>query len=158
MKSIKLTQGRFALVDDYDFIWLNKFKWYAHKGHNTFYAIRTPLKDGKQITIRMHRAIMNACEGEMIDHENHNGLDNQKHNLRFCTRSQNSCNKINSNRGISKYKGVYYIEKTKKWKGCIRTNKILKYFGMFTTELEAAIIYNILARRYHGDFAYTNKF
>lgn len=40
MRKIPLTQGKFALVDDADFDWLNQWKWYALKTKTTFYAVR----------------------------------------------------------------------------------------------------------------------
>jgi hypothetical protein len=34
MKTIPLTQGKFAIVDDSDFEWLNQWKWYVQKSKN----------------------------------------------------------------------------------------------------------------------------
>ncbi len=57
MKRIKLTQGKYTLVDNEDFEWLNQFKWYLKKG----YAIRNKPVDGngKRGTLFMHRVILN---------------------------------------------------------------------------------------------------
>jgi hypothetical protein len=89
MKRIKLTQGKYALVDDEDFESLNKYKWYFHQG----YAIRnTKMKFGKRTTIFMHRIITNCPKGKDVDHINMNGLNNQKYNMRVCKRSQNITN------------------------------------------------------------------
>ena len=55
MKQIPLTQGKFALVDDEDFEYLNQFKWCALKRPHTFYAVRNlPNGKGKQKLIGMH--------------------------------------------------------------------------------------------------------
>ncbi|MFA5238384.1 MAG: hypothetical protein WC476_01575 [Phycisphaerae bacterium] len=62
MKKIPLTQGKFALVDDEDYEWLNQWKWCAHKKENTSYAVRGERKeeyvDRKKKQIQMHRAIL----------------------------------------------------------------------------------------------------
>ena len=105
MKKIELTQGKFALVDDEDFEWLNQWKWYANHLGYTWYVVRSVRYDNEVKAILMHRSILNAKIGEEIDHINHNGLDNRKKNLRICTRSQNNMNR-NKLRGTYKYKGV----------------------------------------------------
>ena len=111
MKEIKLTQGQFALVDDEDFEYLNQWKWYASKHKNDCRASReVSIGHCKSINVSMSRVIMNAKDGQLIDHINRNPLDNRKSNLRFCTRSQNNTNKKPC--GISKYLGVY--KKSKK--------------------------------------------
>jgi hypothetical protein len=81
-KLIPLTQGKFAIVDNADFDWLNQWKWYAVKSYNTWYARRFS-------SIPMHRQIMSAPSGTEIDHRNHNGLDNRRQNLRFSTSAEN---------------------------------------------------------------------
>lgn len=43
MKKIKLTQGKYTLVDDSDYNVLIKYKWYAKNGENTFYAVRSTI-------------------------------------------------------------------------------------------------------------------
>ena len=85
MKTIPLTQGKVALVDDADYdTVIAAGSWRAKKSRNTFYAAH-----GSQ-TLYMHQFIfaLHGCEGE-ADHQNFNGLDNQFHNLRPATDSQN---------------------------------------------------------------------
>jgi len=80
MKTIELTQGKIALINDEDFEWLNQFKWYAHKDRNTFYAVRNlPRVNGKQTTQPMHKFIMGDNPLELdIDHRDGDGCNNQK--------------------------------------------------------------------------------
>lgn len=91
MKQIRLTQGLYALVSDSDYKALNIYKWTASLESNNkkFYAIRW--LDGKKI--RMHRAIMKnqliKDPSLVVDHINHNSLDNRRSNLRVCTQREN---------------------------------------------------------------------
>lgn len=158
MKRIKLTKGRYALVDDSDYDELSNYKWCVIKNLNTFYATSHAYIDDKRTTIRMHRIIMNPPEGMIIDHKNGDGLDNQKSNLRICTYSENSRN-INSHKNsTSKYIGVSYSSSYGTWLSMIMVDGKNKSLGYFKTELEAAIIRNIAARKYYKEFAKLNKF
>lgn len=150
MKTIKLTQGKVALVDDSDYEYLNQWKWCAHKDHNMFYASRS--FRGK--TIIMHRVIMNAKKGELIDHRDRYGLNNQRGNLRFCTCSQNAKNKISH--GTSKYLGVCLHKISRKWQADIVINNRKKYLGSYACEKDAAKAYNKAALKYHEEFANLN--
>ena len=110
-RRIRLSQGKYAIVDPDDYPRLSKYKWHAAKHTRCFYAMRTQWsgKLRRTVTIMMHREIMHAPEGMVIDHINHNGLDNRKANLRICTPADNARNarypKINTS---SKYRGVWY--------------------------------------------------
>lgn len=156
MKTIKLTQGQSVLVDDLDYKYLNQFKWYPSIQKNTTYAIRNSKVNGKWITIRMHREIMNTSKGMLTDHKDSDGLNNQRSNLRECSISENSRNKRPY--GISKYLGVSWHPGSAKWMSAIQVNGKRKSLGYFDNEIEAAIMYNIAARKYYGEFANPNKF
>lgn len=135
MKEIKLTQGKISLVDDEYYEELSKYKWYANKNKNTFYAMRNQIINGKSKTIMMHRQITNNNSNFVTDHIDGNGLNNQKSNLRIVTNRQNSQNRKNIIKS-SKYVGVYWDKISNKWKSQIRINKKI-YIGSFDTELEA---------------------
>lgn len=157
-KQIQLTQGKTATVDDEDFEYLSQFKWCAHKIRNTFYAERCVLlPNGKHIQIYMHREIMGLKTGDIrqVDHRNRNGLDNQKFNLRISTISQNHANAA-SRGGSSKYKGVSWHKATKRWRAQIGIEKHLTHIGLFDSEIEAAINYDIYAQKFYGEFAKLN--
>ena len=96
MKRIPLTQGKFALVDEEDYEWLNQWKWHYNNG----YATRNqwdPITK-KQIKILMHRLIMKSSEDMQVDHANHNTLDNRKSNLRIVSYSNNLKNRKGKNK------------------------------------------------------------
>ena len=157
MKKIPLTQSLFALVDDSDFKELNRFKWYASKSRKTFYAVRKckcPVDD-KWYLIRMHRQIMNTSRGIQTDHKNGNGLDNQRSNLRVCTHAENQHNR-RSYYGTSKYKGVYWFKRNKKWMAYIQQNGKHYNLGSFTNEIDAAKAHDTKAVELFGEFACLN--
>lgn len=158
MKQIKLTRGMIALVDDEDFERLNEWKWYASKNGNTFYAARTSKKiNGKQSVIYMHRDIMETPVGLDVDHINGNSIDNQKINLRNCTRSKNMMNVGKQKDNTSGYKGVSWFVRDKKWVAMIRFGDKRKNLGYYDTPEEAAIAYNNAVIIYHGEFAKLNS-
>jgi len=155
MKQIKLTQGKDALVDDSDFIELNRFKWYTQRRGKNFYAIRNSLTlNGKRKTVRMHIEIMGETpKGVEIDHIDGNGLNNQRKNLRFCSKAQNAMNVGLRLDNRSGFKGVSWDKVTKKWKTQISIDKIQRYLGVFDTKEEAYEAYCVACLKFHGDFA-----
>lgn len=163
MKKIKLTQGKYALIDEEDFDLISQYKWYAKKIGNTFYAARAITVQGqnkhknikrKQKTIIMHREIMKnkLKQNQEIDHINGNGLDNRKCNLRLCNRSENMMNQ-RIKKGTSQYKGVRW---DKKWRAQITYNKKQKHLGFFNNEIDAAKAYDKKAKELFGEFAKLN--
>jgi len=150
MKKIKLTRGCFALVDDDDYEFINQFKWHVTtvKG-GLKYAERSVGKDKK-----MHRVIMPTPDGVYIDHIDGNGLNNQKHNLRRATSSQNGMNRVVSKNNISGYKGV--CPSRKKWMAKICVNGKVVFLGTFNTPIEAAKAYDKAAIDLFGSFAKLN--
>jgi hypothetical protein len=155
MREIQLTQGEVALVDDEDYEYLNQWKWYL-KNKYVRYAVRSV---GNK-KIQMHRVIMNTPDGVQVDHRDHNGLNNQRSNLRNCTVSENNRNSVAF--GRSKYKGVYFHVTTvggKKYKyirAAIRVEDKLINLGTFKTEEDAARARDIATKKYHGEFANLN--
>ena len=157
MKEIKLTQGKFALVDDEDFDELNKFKWYAQGGANSFYARRDISNNGKRYRILMHRKILGLTNPNIhCDHVNNNGLDNQKSNLRGCTVSENLRNSKPFINSTSKYKGVSFYKRDNKWRAQIMIDGKETHLGYFKDEIEAAKVYDKAAKVHHKEFAYKN--
>lgn len=155
MKEIQLTQGKVAIVDDEDFERLNQYKWQADKNKTgNYYARRVLFRNGKRISLLMHREIMNATNDKMVDHKNGNGLDNRKINLRFCNIEQNAANQKNPHKdnklGI---KGVCWIKAKRKYKATIVREGVLYHLGYFTKPMEADEAYRKAEKKYSGEFA-----
>jgi hypothetical protein len=155
MRKIKLTQGKYALVDDADYDWLNQYKWHAYysKRTNTFYAVHS-ISSIKKIS--MQRMIMNTSTGLHTDHKNGKTLDNRRANLRVATVSQNCMNRKGDKNSTSKFKGVSWNKHAKKWRSFIMSKAKLIYLGSFDSEIDAAKIYNQAAIKYFGNFARLN--
>jgi hypothetical protein len=157
MKMIPLTQGKFALVDDEDFEYLNQFKWCADKIGIKWYCGRNIVIGTNKKFIRMHRIILGLeiGDGKHTDHIDGNGLNNQRSNLRICTNAENRYNQ-KKKQGSSIYKCVSWNKKTMKWISKITFKGKQIYLGSFNIEEDAAKAYDKKAMELFGEFARTN--
>lgn len=145
-------------MDDEDFEYLNQWKWYTHKPNPLCcYAKRTIRETAQQKTVQMHRLIMGAQKGQLVDHVDGNGLNNQRSNLRLCSRPQNSRNRRKHKPTSSFYMGVSWCKKLNMWVAQISTNNKKINLGRFLIEKEAAEAYNKAALKFHGEFARINQ-
>ena len=126
MKTIPLTQGQHAIVDDADYERLSAYRWYAAWKNNTYYAARkTPLNGRKQGTEYMHHVIIGKPQnGQVTDHRNRNGLDNRRSNLRHATKSVNRMN--------TDATGVSWDKERGKWRAQMMVNGKQYLLGRFT--------------------------
>ena len=152
-KWIELSAGKRTRVDDSDYEWLSHWKWSYLPGG---YAVRrdptiTPIK-----LVYMHRAIIGAKDGEIVDHANGQKLDNRRSNLRLATRSNNASNQKKRSSTKAKYKGVIWRQNAQRWQGYIGTMGKWIHLGYFDSEIEAAKAYDEAARQMFGEFAKTN--
>jgi hypothetical protein len=147
--------------EDYDRV-VAEGKWCIGKDRSrgVFYVRRaTPAdENGKQKAILLHRFIMDAPRGKVIDHINGDGRDNRKENLRICTIAENSRNCNRPPQGKVGYHGVIRRRwrQTKKYYVLIRFQGKRHSGGGFFTAEEAAMEYDKLAREHHGEFATLN--
>lgn len=149
-KSIHLSQGKVTQVDDEDFEFLNQWKWsYRSDGR----AVRC---DKSNKIIRMHRVIMNAPAGTVVDHINGDTLDNRKINLRICSQKENTLNHRRNKNNVSGYKGVSWSKKAGKWRAYIAPNRKQISLGCFMDVIEAARAYDKAAKKLFGKFANLN--
>lgn len=148
--------GTFALVDDEDYERLSAYHWYAFKGGRNLYACRNA-EHG--IQVKMHRVILSAPKGKLVDHIDGNSLNNQKANLRLCSRAENGRNRKTPNRNnkSSRFKGVWFNRKGGVFMAKIVVQNERIYLGQFASEIDAAAAYNSAAVQYHGEFASLNN-
>jgi hypothetical protein len=153
MKFISLTQGKFSLVDDEDYDWLTQRKWFAmqlkYSKDRPFIALSW---DGKGKHVLMHRVIVDAQEGMVVDHINHVMLDNRRCNLRVCTHSQNSMNKCRQSNNTSGFTGVTWHHGV--WEARIMVSRKSIYLGSAHSPEEASLLYKQGVVKYFGQFAY----
>ena len=150
---IKLPSGLSAFIDDQDFLLAEQYRWHAlRKRHTTYvqtgvYSSRTK----KQKTMSLHRLLLNAKKGEMVDHIDGDGLNNRRANLRIVTASQNQWNRrLNRETGR---KGVRFVG----WEAAIKVKGRRIMLGHYDTEAEAVAAYDKAALHHFGEFARLNK-
>jgi hypothetical protein len=156
MKTIPLTRGFSAIVDDQDFEFLIRFRWQALLGNTgKVYAVRTlPRKGGCQKKTRMHNDIMGCLN---IDHIDGDPLNNCRSNLRVATEWQNSAYKRKPKGNFSsRFKGVTWNFKSLKWQAGIQHFRRSYHLGLFHSEHDAAMAYDRFAKHLFGEFALLN--
>lgn len=162
MKKIPLTgrvaAGRFALVDDGDYELVAQYRWHAARRgrsgrEDQVYAATSTWSEGARKSVFMHTLIAGFLG---VDHVNHDGLDNQRHNLRRATRSQNGGNKRRRRTASSQYKGVSWAADRKLWGAQIVRDGTLRLLGWHKDEADAARAYDAAARELFGPFACVN--
>ena len=171
MKEIKLTRGYVAIVDDDDYEWASRYTWHASTGRHV--CAKTTLSmalEGQrwQRAEFMHRMLLDAKRGEIVDHINGDPLDNRRSNLRIVTAEQNARNSkkpasYSKRKPTSVFKGV--SRKVVKYKGdpryvswnaqiCVDGKKI--HIANCDSEVEAACHYDYAAQHYFGEYARCN--
>lgn len=155
MKKIPLSKGKFALVDDEDFEFVNQWKWYFFQrpGSNTYYA-KTRMNTGYKIykNVFMHRLIMKVSKSLHIDHINGDGFDNRKSNLRVVTHHENMLNRSTRINNTSGYPGIYKRENNK-FVASISSGKKRVYLGFFSSYEEALAARKKAEDEYFGEFS-----
>ena len=111
-----------------------------------------------------HRLIFLYHHGylpKFLDHIDGNPSNNDINNLREATSRENNRNakkrkSVNGKPTSSKYKGVYWDKRDKKWRVQIMSNGKRKSLGYFDSEIESAKTYDRAALEVHGEFAKLN--
>lgn len=153
---IWLTQGKYTIVDNDCPLLDSNDSWHIRSSSDGYlYAI----KRVKGKNLKMHRVLTNCPDNKLVDHKNHNTLDNRLANLRICSIGDNNRNRKLDKANSSGFKGI--TERTnmsgKFWQTMVSFNNRNIHVGVYKTPEEAARAYDIAAIKYHGEFALTNE-
>ncbi len=157
---VELSKGYYTLIDRADYDRVTEFSWCAQvrKTNPLVYALRGPNTTrrnpyGSVSRHRyLHRFLMDAPEGYVVDHINGDTLDNRRSNLRVVTQRQNIANSRTYNR--TGYKGV--TRRGRRWVAQIRDGARIRIIGSFFSLEDAARAYDAEAYRMYGDCARLN--
>lgn len=158
MKTVPLNgakaAGRVALVDDEDYDLVMQYRWHVwdfpEKNQGPYAQATVGTGRGAPCAY-MHKLITGW---PITDHADHDGLNNQRYNLRPATQGQNSANQLPIRPRVSEFKGV--TPRYGRWRAQIGVKGQRIRLGVYDTELEAAVTYDAAARLYHGEFAFLN--
>jgi len=148
---VPLTRGFTAVIDVDDVPLVEGRNWYAHKGTNTWYGAA---RIGGQIVL-LHRFLMGADNPAGYDHEDRDGLNCRRSNLRAATTAQNGQNSPKRRHNTSGHKGVFTATAGRSWFAQIKSQNRLRYLGSFKTKAEAKAAYDAAAMELHGEFRRT---
>lgn len=162
MKTIPLSQGKSAMVDEADYEYLIRWPWHAlevkrKRLPSVWYAARSSTWKGSPVY--MHREIarrMGLPQPFKVDHWDANGLNNQRGNLRPCSMTQNNGNRRKESGRSSRFKGVSWFARTRKWVVQIKAHGRRYCLGYFHKEEQAAMAYDRAAKQHFGEFARLN--
>lgn len=145
------SEGRTALVDDTNVHLVENYTWWVKKHRNSMYAV-TDI-DGKRVY--MHRLILCAQKGSVVDHIDGNGLNNTVDNIRIISSKDNVRHRVHKNKNNSSlYRGVIF--KKGKWLARIGVDYKTLYLGSFYSPMEAAKAYDTAALFHFGEYAVVN--
>lgn len=144
--AIALTKGCVAILDETDVERIGGYSWSTQA---TGYA---GAKIGGRLVL-LHRYILDAPVGALVDHINGNRLDNRRANLRFVNRQQHARN--SGRRANCTYKGIARSGK-QRWSAAITLDGRTTHLGTFGSPEEAALAYDAAAIECFGEYACIN--
>lgn len=147
-RSIPLSKGLSALIDEDDYHIVSKYKWHSSQG----YAAATLINEGASTSILMHRLILNPPPGYVVDHINGTRSDNRRSNIRICSHAENLCNRPMQANNTSGYKGVSWSKRKQKWQALIESKGRQIHLGYYDNKIEAAAAYAEAAKSIHGQY------
>lgn len=149
---VMVGRGHICRIDEPDVRLVAMYRWsVSWTSETTAYAT------GKRGTesVTMHRLILGATAGQLVDHINGDTLDNRRHNLRIATHAENSANRKRQ-MSVSGYKGVHWDSSRQSWEAVLTHEGKRVRCGTSADPVKAAKKYDDKARRIHGALARTN--
>jgi hypothetical protein len=151
---VPLGRGTYStLISAADAPLIAGYRWFRHHNGHGGYYVRGYRKGASQPYRYTYMHALIAGPG--CDHRDGDGLNNQRHNLRPATGSQNLAN-TSSRGGSSRFKGVCQPAGSSSWLARITVNYRSRHLGSFPTEEAAARAYDAAARAAWGEFARLN--
>ena len=153
---VLLTQGKVAVIDAADVHLVQGRNWFTARSRSTFYArTNTPrlTKNAAQGFLLLHRVIMDAPDHLQVDHEDGDGLNCRRSNMRLATNAQNGMNKRRVSATMSGKKGVTWHCRQHKWNARIMAHGVMHNLGSFSELADAKAAYDLASKRLHGQFS-----
>ena len=154
---IKLTQRQWAIIDTDDISLVQDYRWHAawaRSGNRFYVSTNIKLPTGKHTSCGLHRVLLRPEAGMLIDHINHDSLDNRRSNLRICNKAQNGWNSLNNVRNKSGATGVIWHKQSGKWMAYAKNNGKQQHLGLFLIIADAKAAYTQFVTGSRGKFAY----
>ena len=147
-----------CIIDKEDAIQIKHMYWFAIPKGSTYYVESYPTTPKPRRRIKLHRLLLSATVGSIVDHSDGDGLNNSKKNIRLCSFAENSRNKkSDSNKMFCKFKGVSNsYSSLNPFRSSLHLNGKRVSLGCFSTAEESAKAYNEAALKYFGEFARLN--
>lgn len=113
--------------------------------------------DAQRRYIYLHRLVMNAKEGEVVDHKEHNLFDNRKEFLRIGSQSENMRNASLRKDNTSNVTGVSFLKERERWCAEIRVDKRKIHLGVFVNKTDAIAARKKAEEKYFKEWSYKNS-
>jgi hypothetical protein len=148
--------GRFVLIDDNDLDRVNSYHWSLlvpnpRCPHGAYAQAWVEDPHGVKRRMTLHRFLMDAPPGHLIDHINGDGLDNRRSNLRLVSREQNQRNR--RARNGRDHKGITQTP-SGQWRAKIEVEGRSKHLGVFRTPEAASLAYHKASVEIFGSYAF----
>lgn len=153
---VTLTKGYTAVIDAADAPDVGQWNWIAHeqrRADGTVRAVYAARGTREGPLLYLHRALLGTPGDVQIDHEDGDGLNCRRANLRPATHGQNMHNQRTSRRNTSGVKGVVWLKRERLWRARVNAGGREAFNGYFATFEDAASAVAQARRDLHGDFA-----
>jgi hypothetical protein len=158
LKELITADGHKLIMDDGDYEKACKYSWRVYPSPSGSPMIRTKLK---RLCVYFTNEVLNKPKGKMVYYKNDNPFDLRRDNIIFCDKAVFSHMKVKPKNKTSKYRGIHLTSKKTKanqfyWSVVTRdpNDPYAEYY--YTSEHDAAIVADFIAKRKYGKLANLN--